>query len=109
MPNFRNIIAVPIVAAIAFVAVAQAFATGSVVTAQSESKKITIEDARKIALKKVEGVIDDEFPVEDEDGKVVEYIFYIKTKYKKLWSVQVDAVKGEILSVEEQEPDSSQE
>ena len=109
MSTFKKVIAVAIVAAIGFVAVAQAFAAGTVVSAQTKSTKITLEAARKLALKRVEGTVDDEFPVEDVNGKVVEYIFYIKTKDKKFWSVQIDAEKGEILSVEEQEPDETQE
>ncbi|REJ75657.1 MAG: hypothetical protein DWQ47_09320 [Acidobacteria bacterium] len=65
--------------------------------------KITLEQARKIALKKVEGTVEDEFSIEDDEGNVTDYIFYIKDKKGKTWEVQIGAEKGDIVSAEEQE------
>lgn len=64
---------------------------------------ITLDEARKIALKKVAGTIEDEFSLEDEEGKVTSYIFVIKDAKGKFWEVEIGAEKGEILSVEKQE------
>jgi hypothetical protein len=66
---------------------------------------VTIEEARKIALKKVPGTVEDEFSLEDDDGNTTAYIFVIKDAKKKVWEVQVGASKGDIVSVEEQESD----
>ncbi len=67
--------------------------------------KITLEQARKIALKKVEGKIEDEYTIENEDEVVISYVFVIKNKAGKTFEVQVDADDGEILSSEEQTDD----
>lgn len=69
--------------------------------------KITIEEARKIALKKVDGKVEDEFSMEDDDENVTAYVFIIKTKEGKSFEVQIDADKGDVLSSEEivEEPD----
>ncbi len=75
----------------------------------SKQSKITIEQARKIALKKVEGKIEDEYTIENEDETVISFVFVIKNKEGKSFEVQVDADDGEILSAEEQTEDSDQE
>lgn len=69
--------------------------------------KITLEEARKIALKKVEGTVEDEFSIEDDEGKVTDYIFYIKDKKGKTWEVQIGAEKGEVVSAEMLEEEDS--
>lgn len=71
----------------------------------SKQSKITIEQARKIALKKIEGKIEDEYTIENEDETVISYVFVIKNKEGKSFEVQVDADDGEILSSEEQTDD----
>ncbi len=71
----------------------------------AKSAKITIEQARKIALKKVEGKIEDEYTIENEDESVISFVFIIKNKEGKTFEVQVDADNGEILSAEEQKED----
>lgn len=63
--------------------------------------KITQEEAKKIALKKVAGTVEDEYTIEDDDGNVTTYVFVIKDKKEKTFEVQVDAKDGKILSAEE--------
>lgn len=65
-----------------------------------KAPKVTLEEARKIALKKVPGTVDEEFSIEDEDGEVTDYIFYVKDKKGKVWEIQIGAEKGEIVSAE---------
>lgn len=65
------------------------------------SAKVTIEEARKIALKKIEGKIEDEYEIEDENEAVITYVFIIKNKEGKIFEVTVDAGTGEILSAAE--------
>lgn len=66
----------------------------------SDDTKIPIEKAREIALKRVPGTVEEEFAIEDEDGKVTDYIFYIKDKKDKTWEVQIGADKGEVVNAE---------
>jgi len=66
---------------------------------------VTLEEARKIALKRVPGEVQDEYTLEDDDGNVTAYVFVIKDKKKKVWEVQIGAEKGDVQSVEEQESD----
>lgn len=70
-----------------------------------DETKITLDEARKIALKKVEGTVEDEFSLEDDEGKVTDFIFYIKDKKGKTWEVQIGAEKGEVVSAEMLEED----
>jgi uncharacterized membrane protein YkoI len=63
--------------------------------------KVSIEDARKIALKKVEGKIEEEFNIEEDDGKISAYVFKIRDAKKKVFEVQVDANDGKIIYAEE--------
>ncbi|MEZ5306310.1 MAG: PepSY domain-containing protein [Pyrinomonadaceae bacterium] len=67
----------------------------------AKSTKITVEEARKIALKKVAGTIEDEFTLEDDEGAVDTFVFVIKSKDEKIFEVQIGAEKGEVISVEE--------
>lgn len=80
------------------------FASGG---SSDRAAKITLEEARKIALKKVEGTVEDEFSIEDDEGKVTDYIFYIKDKKGKTWEVQIGAEKGEVVSAEMLEEEDS--
>ncbi len=81
--------------------------TGKVVHAAKSGKAlaITLEEARKIALKRVPGTVEDEYSIEDDEGKVTDYIFYIKDKKGKTWEVQIEAEKGTVVSAEEQSDD----
>lgn len=81
-----------------------AVAFGSVIKSGS---KVTIEQARKVALKKVEGTIEEEYSIEDEDGNVTDFVFYIKDKKGKMWEVQIGAEKGDVVSAEMQEDEDS--
>ncbi len=66
-----------------------------------EVTKVTVEQARKAALKRVEGTVEDEYTYEDDDGEVDTYIFIIKNKAGKTFEVQIGAEKGDVVSVEE--------
>jgi uncharacterized membrane protein YkoI len=66
----------------------------------AKNPKINIEEARKIALKKVEGKITEEFTLEEEGGKIIAYAFKIKDASNKMFEVQVEANTGEILYAE---------
>ncbi len=63
--------------------------------------KVTVEQARKTALKKVDGKIADEYTIEDEDESVISFVFIIKSKEAKTFEVQIDANTGEVVSSEE--------
>ena len=64
--------------------------------------KVSIEDARAAALKKVPGVIKEE-ELEKENGKLV-YSFDIQaTGQKDITEVQVSAIDGSIVSVEKED------
>src|ERR1700687_4902943 len=64
--------------------------------------KVSIEDARAAALKKVPGVIQEE-ELEKENGKLV-YSFGIQaTGQKDITEVQVSAIDGSIVSVEKED------
>jgi len=65
-----------------------------------KSAGITVDEARKIALKKVDGKIEEEFPLED-GGKVVVYVFMIRNAKNKVIEVQVEPTKGGIVYAEE--------
>lgn len=67
------------------------------------SAAISLEEARKVALKRVPGTVEDEFALEDDDGNAVSFVFVIKDSKEKTWEVQIGAAKGDIESVEEQE------
>ena len=63
---------------------------------------ITMEQARKNALKRVAGQVEDEYSIEDEDGSVTTYVFIIKSANGKTYEVQIDAANGNVLSADEQ-------
>jgi hypothetical protein len=64
--------------------------------------KISVEEARATALKKVPGVIKEE-ELEKENGKLV-YSFDIQaTGQKDITEVQVSAIDGSIVSVEKED------
>ncbi len=68
----------------------------------SEDKKqakISMDEARAIALKRVSGkVIDEE--LEKEKGRL-QYAFDIKTADGKIFDVEIDAITGEVLQAKE--------
>ena len=67
-----------------------------------QEAKITAEDARAIALKKVPGEIEEE-ELEKEHGKLV-YSYDIRaTGQKGITEVQVSAMDGSIVSVEKED------
>jgi len=87
-----------------------AFTTGNAFALQNSpvatsaftvAAKVTVAEARKIALAKVDGKVEDTYIVEDEDGKAFAHAFVIKNKAGKYVEVQVSIEKGEIISVEE--------
>lgn len=57
--------------------------------------KITLEEARAIALKRVEGSVLDE-ELEKENGRL-QYAFDICNNDGKVWDVEISAVTGEVL------------
>jgi N-methylhydantoinase A/oxoprolinase/acetone carboxylase beta subunit len=93
-----------------FLAVGLCVAAGAQTPAPKKSKipaalkkdaKISIEDARATALKKVPGEIQEE-ELEKENGKLV-YSFDIRaTGQKDITEVQVSAIDGSIVSVEKE-------
>jgi hypothetical protein len=91
-------------------AIGLCFASGAQTQAPKKSKipaalkkdaKISVEDARATALKKVPGEIQEE-ELEKENGKLV-YSFDIRaTGQKDITEVQVSAIDGSIVSVEKE-------
>ncbi|NNE98109.1 MAG: hypothetical protein HKN25_03720 [Pyrinomonadaceae bacterium] len=71
--------------------------------------EVTKEQARKIALKRVPGTVEDEYTVDDDDGNLVAYAFLIKNKEDKMFEVQVSSVDGRIISVEEQKNEDEED
>lgn len=70
----------------------------------AKAPKVTAEQARKIALKKIEGNIEEEYTLEDDEGEISTYVFIIKQKKDgKMFEVQIDAADGKVISAEEQE------
>jgi uncharacterized membrane protein YkoI len=93
-----------------FLAIGFCIAAGTQTPAPKKSKipaalkkdaKISVEDARATALKKVPGEIQEE-ELEKENGKLV-YSFDIRaTGQKDITEVQVSALDGSIVSVEKE-------
>lgn len=75
----------------------------------AESAKLTADEARKIALKRVPGTVEDEYTFEDDNGDVETYVFIIKKSDEKIFEVQIGAEKGDVISVEEYTDDDSSE
>jgi len=65
--------------------------------------KISAEQARKTALGRVSGTIVEE-ELEKENGRIV-YSIEIRDQDKKNFDVEVDAITGEIVNVEEEDED----
>ena len=65
--------------------------------------KISPADARKIALQRVPGKITDQ-ELEKEHGRL-QYAFEIITAEGKEFDVEIDAITGEILKVEDEDDD----
>ena len=69
--------------------------------------KISAEQARQTALGRVSGTIVEE-ELEKERGRIV-YSIEIRDKDKKVFDVEVDAITGEIVNVEEEDEDDEDE
>ncbi len=67
------------------------------------SIKLSLADARKIALERVPGKIVDA-ELEKENGRL-QYAFEICTAEGKCFDVEIDAITGEILKVEDEDDD----
>lgn len=61
--------------------------------------RITMEQAKEIALKRVPGTITEQ-DLEKEKGRL-QYAFDIKDANGKVWDVEIDAITGDILKAEE--------
>lgn len=70
-------------------------------TKLAKQARITMEQAREIALKRAPGAIEEE-ELEKEHGKLV-YSFDIRNEKDTLTEVQVNAKDGSIVSVEEED------
>ncbi len=70
--------------------------------------KVTLEQARKNALKRIEGKVEEEYSLEDDDGKITAYIFIIKKKDGKKFEVEIDPEDGKVLSAEEVEDEDTE-
>jgi len=71
--------------------------------ADRASIKFTLADARKIALARVPGKVTDA-ELEKEHGRL-QYAFEIITADGKSFDVEIDAITGEILNVEDEDDD----
>ena len=65
--------------------------------------KITLEEARAIALKRVAGTVVEE-ELEKEKGRL-QYAFDIRDSAGTIWDVEIDAVTGEVLQAAEDDED----
>lgn len=66
--------------------------------------KITIEQARITALERVKGTIVEE-EIERENGRLI-YSFEIRDADKKLSEVEIDAMTGALIGVEQEDDDN---
>jgi hypothetical protein len=73
----------------------------------AKQAKISIEEARKIALEKVRGTITEE-EIEKEHGVIV-YSIEIRDENGKTFDVEVDVKTGKIVRVEEENEDDDEE
>lgn len=73
------------------------------------SDSVTMEQARKIALARVPGEVEDEYADENDDGEVTGYVFSIRKEDGKLFEVNVDAASGRITNVEEVNEDEDED
>jgi uncharacterized membrane protein YkoI len=74
--------------------------------ADRASIKFSFADARKIALQRVPGKITDQ-ELEKEKGRL-QYAFEIVTADGKSFDVEIDAITGEILKVEDEDDDDDE-
>ena len=81
----------------AFIAAA-ALAAGSFAATTAAKPKITMDQARAIALKKAPGKVKSA-ELENEKGKLI-YSFDIATSAKAITEVNVDALNGKIVAVQ---------
>lgn len=65
--------------------------------------KITLEEARAIALKRVNGTVIEE-ELEKEKGRL-QYAFDIKDSDGKIWDVEIDAITRDVLQATEDDED----
>jgi uncharacterized membrane protein YkoI len=73
----------------------------------AKQAKISIEEARKIALEKVNGTITEE-EIEKEHGVIV-YSIEIRDANQKTFDVEVDVKTGKIVRVEEENDDDDED
>ncbi|MGB7209764.1 MAG: PepSY domain-containing protein [Pyrinomonadaceae bacterium] len=69
--------------------------------------KITLEEARAIALRRVAGTVVEE-ELEKEKGRL-QYAFDIRDSSGKIWDVEIDAITGEVLQAAEDDEDGDNE
>lgn len=69
--------------------------------------KITMEEARAIALKRVPGTVVEE-ELEKEKGRL-QYAFDIRDSSGKVWDVEIDAITGEVLYAGEDDEETDNE
>lgn len=65
--------------------------------------KISMEQARKTALERVSGTIVEE-EIERERGRLI-YSFEIRDANRKIQEVEIDAMTGALIGVEEEDDD----
>lgn len=88
------------VSTLAFGAVANA-ASADVAFTVLKKLGVTIEVARKAALVRVPGEVEDEWEDEDDDEKVIGFVFHIRKSDAKLFEVKVNSDSGKVTSAEE--------
>ena len=74
-------------------------------TEDKQQVKLSLEDARTIALARVTGTVIDE-ELEKEKGRL-QYAFDIRDADGKVWDVEIDAITGEVLQAELDEEDDA--
>jgi len=74
-----------------------------------QNQAVTKEEARKAALVRVPGEVEDEWDDEDEDEKVIGYVFQIRKADKKLFEVTVSVATGKVTNVEEIEEEEDED
>jgi regulator of RNase E activity RraB len=89
-----------IITTLAFASILTAGAFAATTTTKPQPK-ITMEQARVIALKKAPGTIKSE-ELENEHGKLI-YSFDIATSKKDVTEVNVDAMNGKIVAVQHED------
>jgi len=75
--------------------------------ADRASIKFTLADARKVALQRVPGKVTDA-ELEKEHGRL-QYAIEIVTPEGKSFDVEIDAITGEVLKVEDEDDDGDDE